>query len=88
MKKNADPCPTEILGVNLRAGMITFQRVIDKDGNVKFREDHRLVALTGLCKPSGIHFRTNKGQVCYWTGGKVWVKVPSESEEASTEDSR
>ena len=84
MKRNSDPCPTEILGINLRPGMITYQRVLDHDGNVKFKQDHKLITLTGTCKPSGIHFKTDKGSVCYWTGGRVWVKT-SEQQGSSAE---
>lgn len=81
--KTPDPCPHETKGKLLRPGMITYQRVVDRDGNVKFQEDHKLITLTGFCKPSGIHFQTNKGSVCYWTEGRIWVKEANEQHEAT-----
>lgn len=81
MKRSADPNPHEISGADLAPKMVTFYRVADREGNVKFRRDHLLLeqvdaGLDGTtvgCR-AGIHFRTDKGSVCYWTGGRVWVK--------------
>ena len=85
MSKNntPDPCPREISGSDLVAGMTVFQRVVEKGTeNVKFKPDHVLQKRidcpylggpTVGCR-SGIHFKTNKGNVCYWTGATLWVK--------------
>jgi hypothetical protein len=74
----ADPLPTEVSGSDLRPGTQTYQRTLDHDGNVKFREDCYLLheaSNEGSCKRSGMHFKTATGHnVCYWVGATVWVK--------------
>lgn len=74
----ADPLPEEINAVDLRPGTQTYQRAVDHDGNVKFREDCYLLYEAeneGSCKRTGVHFKTATGHnVCYWRGAKVWVK--------------
>jgi hypothetical protein len=77
--RKADPCPRAILGGQLIAGMVTFQRVVDSDGNVKFKRDLELLyELEPIGCRNGIHFRARKGdgeqQVCYFMNAEVWVK--------------
>jgi hypothetical protein len=81
VNRPADPNPREILGADLKAGMQTYYRVLDHDGNVKFKADHWLkeqidVGMSGTttgCR-QGVHFRTERGTVCYYIGGRLWVK--------------
>lgn len=88
-KDQADPSPNEMLGRQLKPGMITYYRVI-KQGEVAFKQDEVLLELIPnddnpshqLC----IHFKTRKHtQVCYFINGRVWAKPMTHSEVADVE---
>lgn len=83
MVRSIQPSPLAhaIKASELRAGMTTYTRIVDVDGNVAFRVDLILkerIIDTGAC--NGVHFVANssKGKgdmrVCYFYGAEVWVK--------------
>jgi hypothetical protein len=69
-------------GADLTAGMLTLQRAIDRDGNVKFIPDSILVEeIESVSCGVGIHFRTiNGGQVCYYRNAIVFARKMSDAE--------
>lgn len=75
--RKPDPLAHPIKARDLRKGMATFTRVVDHDGNVKFKLDIPEIKEVGACtaQPNGIHVAYKDGMIaCYWGEATVWVK--------------